>query len=115
MKLRITIIDWEYPDDKEELEAQVWDMSDMKTIMDLYLAFANGIILEIKIEGDGEDAVKFIQGIARGAGSCIPYELSIKEKENLWLAHDGYECYKQGSGNSGYVFINPLPQPQYFQ
>ena len=114
MKLRITIIDWEYPDDDEELKPQIWEMLNKKALMDLYLAFANGIIVEMKVEGDSEDAVRLIKGIASGAGSCIPYELSTIEKESLWLTQDGYECYKQGRENSGYIFINPFPQPQYF-
>lgn len=115
MKLRLTIIDWEYPDNGQIPEPQLLDLSSMNKneLMALYLTFANGIIIEMKAQGDSEEAIQLIRGLALGAGSCkLVDTLSQEEKEKLWLYEDGYECYVQGKGiHAAYIFVNPKPQP----
>ena len=115
-KLLITIIDWEYPTDGEPLLPMVWDLYQKDTLMNLYLALANGIIVEMKAEGDIEAALDVLRGMLRGVGSAEAITLSETEKEKLWLFEEGLECYQQGKSKSpGYIFINPTPQPHKFE
>lgn len=115
MRLRLVVIDWEYPDDNKVPEPEILDLTSMteNELMALYLTFANGVILEMRVDGDSEKALEFIRGVALGAGSCrLIKTLSKKEKERLWLYKDGYECYMQGSkSTAGYIFVNPTPHP----
>ena len=117
MQLLLTIIDWEYPDDGKIPKPERWDVSEsMDQVMPLYLSFANGIIVEMKAEGDSEEALKLIRGLASGAGACTQIDaLPDEDKERLWLYEEGYECYRQGSGpDAAHIFINPKPQPELF-
>ena len=115
MKLRLTVIDWEYPKNGKIPEPELLDLSSRNNdeLTSLYLSFANGVIIEMKIEGDSEEAIKLIQRLALGAGSCKLIDmLSNEEKERLWLYEEEYECYRQGSSpEAGYIFVNPKPQP----
>ena len=118
MKLLLTIIDWEYPADGKIPRPERWDLSSntMDQIMPLYLNFANGIIVEMKAEGDSEEALKLIRGLALGAGSCTLIDaLADEDKERLWLFEEGYQCYRQSSGpDAAYIFINPKPRADLF-
>ena len=82
--------------------------------MALYLFFANGIILEMKAEGDTDDSLDILRGIILGAGSCVAVTLSDVEKKKAWLHEEGYECYKQGDKAPAYIFVNPTPQQDKF-
>ncbi|MFT3891751.1 MAG: hypothetical protein QM730_08980 [Anaerolineales bacterium] len=114
-KLLTTLIAWEYPSEDEPVSASVWDLQNQDNLMGMYLTLANGIILELKVEGDTEDALNVIRGMLRGVGSAKPVSPSETEKEKLWLFEDGFECYQQGSGKTpGYIFLNPVPQPDKF-
>ncbi|MBE7472696.1 MAG: hypothetical protein DPW09_35235 [Anaerolineae bacterium] len=118
MRLRLITIDWEYPENNKIPEPEFLDLSSItqNELIALYSTFANGIILEMKAEGDSEKALEFIRGLALGAGSCRLIEaLPEKEKERLWLYEDGYECYMQGNDSTAaYIFVNPKPQPDIF-
>ena len=114
MRLLISIIDWEYPSSKEEIQPMVWNLRDKKTLRDLILAYGNGIILELRAEGDNEDAIGMLRGVAIGAGNSSRIELSAEEKQSLWLCQEGDECYRQPMKSGGFTFINPTPQPQKF-
>ena len=99
MKLLLTIIDWEYPDDGKIPRPERLDVSEMDQVMPLYMSFANGLIVEMKAEGDSEEALKLIRGLASGAGSCTLIDtLANEDKARLWLYEEGYDCYRQGSG-----------------
>ena len=113
-KLRITMIDWEYPSDGKSPLPTVWDLQQQNQLMALYLSFANGIILEMKAEGNTNDSLDVLRGIILGAGSCVLVTLSDDEKNISWLYEDGYECYKQGEKSPAYIFVNPTPQPDKF-
>jgi hypothetical protein len=114
-QLLITMIDWEYPVDDEPISPIIWDLYNKETLMQLYMALANGIVVEMKAEGDIEEAIDILRGMLRGAGSAKAITLSDTVKENLWLFEEGFECYQQGSDkHPGYVFINPVPQPDKF-
>jgi hypothetical protein len=113
-KLLLTLIDWEYPEDGKRPTADVWDLKDESDLMRLYMAFANGIIVELKAVGDSQEAIDVLRGLAGGAGSGYAHMPTEEEKARLWLCEDGYECYKQGSGNANYIFIHPKPQPEKF-
>ena len=114
MRLLISIIDWEYPLSEEEIQPRMWNLRDKKTLRDLILAYGNGIILELRAEGETEDALRMLRGIVIGAGSSSKIELSSEEKQSLWLCQEGDECYRQPTRNGGYTFINPIPQPHKF-
>lgn len=118
MKLLLTIIDWEYPEDREPIKPELYDLSanNADEVMSLYLLFANGVIIELKADGDSEDAIQLIRGLALGAGSCKQLDsLPVEVKERLWLYTDGYECYQQGQGESAaYIFINSIPSLEKF-
>lgn len=111
MKLQITLIDWEYP--AEIPTPEIWELRDNSNLMALYLAFANGIIIELRAIGDSQDAVEVIRGLALGAGSCQKVDLSPEKKAKVWLYQDGDECYIQGD-DFAYIFIDPNPKPENF-
>ena len=115
MRLLISIIDWKYPSAKENLQPVAWDLKDQNTLMSLILAYGNGIIMELRADGESEEAIQLLRGIATGTGHSNKIELSLKEKENLWLYQEGDECYRQPISEGGYTFINPKPQPQKFE
>jgi hypothetical protein len=115
-KLLTTLIAWEYPSDDEPISASVWDLQDQDNLMGMYLTLANGIILELKVEGDTEEALNVVRGMLRGVGSAKPAALSDAEKEKLWLFEEGFECYQQGNSKMpGYIFLNPVPRPSKFE
>jgi len=116
MNLLITLIAWEYPPEDEPVSTSVWDLSDPDNLMGLYITLANGIILEMKVEGDTVEAINLVMGMLRGAGSATPVTISETEKENLWLFEEGFESYQQGNDTSpGYIFLNPVSQPDKFE
>lgn len=115
MKLLVTMIDWEYSADRIPPAPETWDLHNMHRVIELYMAFANGIIIEFKAEADSPDALGVLLGIVRGAGACVPVTLSAEATKKLLLYEGGFDCYAQGSPDPGYVFINPIPQPQKFE
>jgi hypothetical protein len=114
MRLLITLIDWQYPSAKEEVENTVWDINDQNTLLALILTYGNGTLLELRAEGENEDAIDGLRSIAIGTGASHKIELSLAEQQNLWLYQAGDECYKQPMDSGGYTFINPTPQPDKF-
>jgi hypothetical protein len=118
MKLRIVMIDWEYPEDGRIPKPEIVDLSSISKndVMLWYATFANGVVIELKAEGDSEEALQFMRGLALGAGSCQLIDaLPEAERKRLWLYEDGYDCYMQGSGpRAAYIFVNPEPQPDMF-
>lgn len=113
-KLLITLIDWEYPAHGELPHPQVWDLQQEGKLMMLYLAFANGTIVEMQVEGDSPEALEVLRGLLVGVGHCVPMTLSATERANAWLHADGYDCYQQGGRSPAYIFVNPVPQPEKF-
>jgi hypothetical protein len=111
MRLLITLIDWQYPSAKGEVEDTVWEINDQNTLLALLLTYGNGTLLELRAEGENEDAIEELRSIAIGTGASHKIELSVAEKQSLWLYQEGYECYKQPMDSGGYTFINPKPQP----
>jgi hypothetical protein len=114
MRLLISIIDWEYPTSKEEVQPTEWHLQNKETLLSLLLAYGNGIILELRAEGDNEESIGVIRGVAKGTGSGRQVELSLEEKQKVWLFQEGDECYRQPMESSGFTFINPIPQPHKF-
>ena len=108
------MIDWEYPSDGKSPLPTTWDLQQENQLMALYLSFANGIILEMKAEGDTDDSLNILRGIILGAGSCIAITPSDYEKKKMWLYEKAYEYYKQGDKSPAYVFVNPTPRPDKF-
>ncbi len=115
MKLRILMIDWEYPDDGKPPSPQVLDLTEQGDVMDLYMSLANGTIVEMKAEGDSEEALDVLRGLIRGAGAGVQADLSAQEKAACWLYEEGYECYTQGVNDPAYFFVNPAPRPEAFE
>ena len=115
-KLLMTLIAWEYPSKDEPISASVWDLQEQDNLMGLYITLANGVILEMKVEGDTVEAINVLKGMLRGVGSAKPVTLSETEKEKFWLFEEGFECYQQsGEKTQGYIFLNPEPQPGKFE
>lgn len=115
MKLLITIIDWdEYPGDGKIPPPHIWDLSQPNTMTSLIVTFGNGVIGEMKAEGDSVEAIQLLRGIIAGPGACKKVTLQSEEKKRLWLYTDGYECYTQEGTPPGYIFVNPLPQTNKF-
>ena len=114
MRLLISIVDWDYPPSKEEIQPMVWDLTNRNTLLSLILAYGNGVILELRAEGESQDIIDTLRGIATGTGSSRKVELSEEEKQSLWLYQEGDECYRQPMSSGGYTFMNPRPQPQKF-
>ncbi len=114
MRLLISVIDWEYPSVKKEILPMEWDLQNKETLKSLLLAYGNGIIVELRAEGENEDAIGVLRGVAIGTGNSNRVELSLEEKQRLWLFQEGDECYRQPMESGGYTFINPIPQPHKF-
>ena len=74
MRLLLTIIDWDYPDDGKIPRPEHWDLASdtMDRLMPLYLSFANGIIIEMKAEGDSAEALFVFVGhrVEQRARAC---------------------------------------------
>lgn len=114
MRLLIALIDWEYPRAQEAIQPTVWDLQDQNTLLSLVLAYGNGIILELRAEGENAEALEALRGIVAGAGNSHAVELSLEAQQRLWLYRAGDECYRQAMHSGGYTFINPKPQPHKF-
>jgi len=74
-KLLITMIAWEYPSDGRLPVPTIWDLVDKNQLMGLYLALANGIILEMKAEGNSQEALDVLIREAlefQFYGICVP-------------------------------------------
>ena len=86
---------------------QVLDLSKGQNYLTaLYLFFANGLPKEVRIEGDSEEALEIVKGVAQGGGSCDLVEIPEEIKKNLKLYKPGDECYEQWEKH--YCFINPI-------
>ena len=112
MRILVSTIDWEYPSKKREYDPVIWDLEDRNVLLLLYKMIADGIVLEMRIEGESAEALEVIKGMLRGGGSCQQITLSMEKAKDLWLYEEGYEVFLQGE--DGYFFVNPIPQPQKF-
>ncbi|MBE7550498.1 MAG: hypothetical protein HS126_05430 [Anaerolineales bacterium] len=101
--------------DEKPPEPEIWDLESKNALYTLYLSFANGMIQEMKAEGDCQEAIAMLRGIVQGGGSCQRVKLTPQEASNILLYEEGWECYRQGGRQKPtYIFINPAPQPQKF-
>ena len=109
MKAILWIIDWEYPPTRRTPPPETFDLEN--DLMNLYLEIANGVVLEMRAQGDSAEAVDVLRGLIRGAGSGQAVELTPAEKEQLWLIAAGCEIYKQGprDAEGGFFFLDPNP------
>jgi hypothetical protein len=114
MKLRATIIDWEYPPEPAIPAARVFDLAQKNDLLTLTLAFGNGTILEMRAEADSHETLDTLRGLAQGTGACHPRQLTPTERQTLWLYQDGFEVYARDGSSPTYLFINPVPQPKLF-
>lgn len=114
MKLLLTLINWEYPADGRIPELLLIDESSTTNqLMGLYLLFANGCVVEMRAEGDSDEALDVVRGLALGAGSGrLVAMIPAEDRRRLWLYKEAHECYMQGSA---YIFVNPVPQPDRFE
>ncbi|NVM02693.1 MAG: hypothetical protein HWN67_10175 [Candidatus Helarchaeota archaeon] len=113
MKVMLSTIDWEYPDEKYIPKPVMWDLENRNELWVLYKMIADGIVLEMRIEGESQKALDVFRDILMGGGSCREITLSDEQMNNLWLYKEGDDCYIQG--DSGYFFMNPKPQPDKFK
>jgi hypothetical protein len=114
MKLLLDLIDWEYPSKRRDFQPELWNLGDQDKVWKLVLAFGNGIILELRAEGDTEEALHALRGLALKTGACKPLLLSEDERAKVWLYRAGDEAYRQPNNSAGYVFIDPVPRPEKF-
>ncbi len=113
MKVLLSSIDWEYPKEKYIPKPALWDLEDREWLLALYKSIADGIYLEMRIEGESQEALDVFRGILIGGGSCQQITLSDEQKKKLWLYKEGDECYSQD--DLAYFFMNPKPQPDKFK
>jgi len=115
MRLLLSLIGWcEYPSDQQLPSPRVWDLSDPSTRTNLIVLFGNGVIGELRAEGEDTVALQLLQRIILGPGACQPHQLTGDEDMRVWLYQPGDECYLQEGEPPGYVFVNPVPQPHLF-
>ena len=115
MRLLITLIGWEeYPADGTIPDPYICDLSERASLTNLIIMFGNGVIGEMRAEGDSLDALKILSGVIHGPGACRPHVLTPDELTKLWIYHSGDECYIQEGTPPGYIFVNPKPQPHLF-
>lgn len=110
-RIRITMIDWEYPATKEIPDPWELDLEDKTSMYLLLLSFGNGTIVELYAEGENEKALMAFRQLAEGVGACKPRSLSSSEIQSLWLYRQGTEAYINDSdgGLATYIMINPVP------
>jgi hypothetical protein len=112
----VDIIDWEYPAERGKYEPRIVDLNNWKDVELLVLLYGNGVIIELRTEGESEDAIQAMRGLAIGTGRAKLIELTDEQKKNLWFYHEGDECYVQSSGGEPFSFsmIDPIPRPEKF-
>jgi len=115
MRLLISLIGWcEYPPNHQIPAPHLWDLSDPQTRTKMIVLFGNGVIGELRAEGEDAVALHLLQRIILGPGACQPHQLADHEHGQLWLYQPGDECYRQEGAPPGYIFVNPIPQPHLF-
>jgi hypothetical protein len=116
IKWLIDIIDYDYPETRAEYRPRIWGYSEPDGLYSLVLAFGNGILLELRAEGDSEYGLELLRSIATTAGRCQRVYPHPEKKAELWLYHEGDECWGQFAGNSeepfAYIMIDPIPHPE---
>ncbi len=115
LKLRVYVIDWEYPSEKKIPAAEVWDLAEQQELMNLYTTFANGILVEFKAIAQSDAALTVLRNIVTGAGGCSLALLTSSQKEETWLYESGYECFTQGVKEPAFIFLHPVPHPELFE
>ena len=115
MRLLISIVEGKYPVSREKIQPMIWDFHNRDTILNLILLYGNGDFLEVRGIGETEDVIGALRGVAIGTGGSSKIELSLEEKQSLWLYQENDECYRQPVSSGGYTFINPEPQPHRFK
>jgi hypothetical protein len=78
-RLLIDLIDWGYPEERRSYQPTIEHLSDPDTAMKYILAFGNGIINELRAEGETAEALQAIRGLALGTGACTLVELSADD------------------------------------
>jgi hypothetical protein len=115
MRLVISLIGWcEYPSEHQIPAPHLWDLSDPLTRTKLVVLFGNGVIGELRAVSEDAVALQLLQRIILGPGACQPHQLTDDEHRYLWLYQPGDECYLQQGEPPGFVFVNPIPQPDLF-
>lgn len=113
-RLRVTMIDWEYPEDGEVPDPAILDLEDASELQMLVLALGNGVVVEARIQAESADALDAVRALLEGVGSCVAHEPSEEDRSRLWLHDDGLECYRQGEDPGGFFFLDPAPRPGAF-
>ena len=110
-RVRIVMIDWEYPATKEIPDPWELDLGDKTSMYLLLLSFGNGTIVELYAEVENETALTAFRSLAEDIGACKPRPLTPAEKQSVWLYREGTEVYvcDSHSGSPTYIFINPAP------
>jgi len=114
MRLRVTLIDWKYPESGQLPRPEIWDLLDEAVLFELYMSLANGILVEARLEADSPEARDVALGMITGVGGCSPVTLDAQTAAPLWLYEEGYACYQQGVTDPAYLFIDLTPRPEWF-
>ena len=115
MRLLISLIGWcDHPSDHQIPSLRLWDLSDPSTRTNMIVLFGNGVIGELRAEGEDTMALQLLQQIILGPGACQSHQLTDDEHMRVWLFQPGDACYLQAGEPPGYVFVNPIPQPHLF-
>lgn len=105
VKAFIHIIDWEYPEKKEDWKPYPYDLEKQSDLMELYMGMANGTIIEMRAEADSDKTLEVLRQMVLKVGSCKKRELKAEEKAKVWLFQEGDECYVQA--DESFYFICP--------
>src|SRR5688572_2412120 len=110
-RIRISMIDWEYPATKEIPDPWELDLTNNASMHLLLLSFGNGTIVELYAEAEHEQALTTFRYLAEDIGACKARPLTQSEKQSLWLYREGVDAYVRDSpaGSPTYVLINPVP------
>ena len=112
MQILVSVIDWEYPAERTIPTPGLWDLSSEHGLLGFVLELANGVILEMRVEAGSEGDLTAVRNLITGTGGGRMITLSSQQKEAVWLYQEGDDCYLQGK--DGYMFVNPIPQPDKF-
>ncbi len=112
MKILASVIDWEYPEEREIPTPTVWDLGSENGLLGFVLELANGVVLEMRIEAGNDEELTAVHNLITHTGGGKLITLTPEQKTAVWLYQEGDDCYLQGK--DGYFFVNPIPQPDKF-
>jgi len=114
-RIRAQIIDWEYPQRREQCSFSLFDLEDTNDLYMLILAFGNGTIIEMYAECETLDALAALRGLVQGTGGFVQQPLTADQMAQAWLYQPHAETYIRAGSTPAFVFLYPHPIPDAFR